>query len=62
MLKAKTRGSKNCDGGSKGNLNGKSAKETMLSEERVSGQDRLLSLVVDLYILVAIQNVSKVRA
>ena len=48
--KAKTnKGSKKCDGGSNGNLNGESEKETMLSEMRVSGYDRLLSLVVVLY-------------
>jgi len=36
--KAKTKGSKKRDGGSNaGNLNGESAKETMLSEMRVSG-------------------------
>jgi len=37
MLKAKTKGSKKCDGGSNGNLNSESAKETMLLEMRVSG-------------------------
>ena len=38
MPKAKTKGSKKCDGGSNGNLNGESAKETMLSQNmRVSG-------------------------
>ena len=38
MPKAKTnKGSKKRDGGSNGNLNGESAKETMLSEMRVSG-------------------------
>ena len=31
------KGSKKRDGGSNGNLNGESAKETMLSEMRVSG-------------------------
>ena len=40
-------GSKKHDRRSNGNLNGESAKETMLSEMRVS--DRLLSLVVVLY-------------
>ena len=45
-------GSKKRDGGSNRNLNGESAKETMLSEMRVSGEDRLLSLVVVLYTLV----------
>ena len=38
MPKAKTnKGSKKRDGGSNRNLNGESAKETMLSEMRVSG-------------------------
>ena len=37
MPKAKTKGSKKRDGESNGNLNSKSAKETMLSEMRVSG-------------------------
>ena len=36
MPKAKTKGSKKRDGGSNGNLNGESAKETMLSEMGVS--------------------------
>ena len=36
MPKASTKGSKKRDGGSNGNLNGESAKETMLSEVRVS--------------------------
>ena len=44
--KAKSKGSKKHDGGRNGNLNGESAKETMLSEMRVSGQDCLLPLVV----------------
>ena len=35
--KAKTKGSKKRDEGSNGNLNGECAKETMLSEMRVSG-------------------------
>ena len=34
MPKAKTKGSKNRDGRSNGNLNSESAKETMLSEKR----------------------------
>ena len=46
MPKAKTKGSKKRDGESNGNLNGESAKETMLSEMRVSGQGRLLLVVV----------------
>ena len=46
---AKTKGSKKHDRGCNGNLNGESAKETMLSEMRVSGLDRLLPLVVILY-------------
>ena len=37
MPKAKTKGSKKRNGGSNGNLNGESAKETVLSEMRVSG-------------------------
>ena len=45
-------GSKKRNGGSNRNLNGESAKETMLSEMRVSGYDRLLLLVVVLYTLV----------
>ena len=45
-------GSTKRDGGSNRNLNGESAKETMLSEMRVSGEDRLLSLAVVLYTLV----------
>ena len=50
MPKAKTnKGSKKRDGGSNRNLNGESAKETMLSEMRVSRYDRLLSVVVVLY-------------
>ena len=50
MPKAKTnKGSKKRGGGSNGNLNCESAKETMLSEMRVSGYDHLLSLVVVLY-------------
>ena len=49
MPKAKTKGPKKHNGGSNGNLNGESEKETMLSEMRVSGYDRLLSLVVVLY-------------
>ena len=44
--------SKKRDGGSNRNLNGKSAKETMFSELRVSGYGHLLSLVVVLYTLV----------
>ena len=49
MPKTKIKGSKKRDGRSNGNLNGESAKETMLSEMRLSGLDRLLSLVVILY-------------
>ena len=45
-------GSKKPDGGSNRNLNGESAKETMILEMRVSGLDRLLTLVVVLYTLV----------
>ena len=37
MPKAKTKGSKKRDERSNGNLNGESAKETMLSEKRISG-------------------------
>ena len=37
LPKAKTKGSKKRDGGSNGNLNGESAKETGLSEMRASG-------------------------
>ena len=37
MPKTKTKGSKKRDGGSNGNLNGESTKETMLSEMTVSG-------------------------
>ena len=39
-------GSKKGEGGSNRNLNGESAKQTMLSEMRVSRYDHLLSLVV----------------
>ena len=49
MTKAKAKGSKKQNGGSNGNLNDESAKETMLSEMRVPGEDCLLSLVVVLY-------------
>ena len=49
MMKAKTKGSNEFDGGSTRNLNGESAKEAMLLEMRVSG---LLSLLVVLYTLV----------
>ena len=50
MPKAKTnKESKKRDGESNGNLNGESTRETMLLEMGVSGQDRLLSLVVVLY-------------
>ena len=45
-------GSKKPDGGSNRNLSGESAKETMILEMRVSGLDRLLTLVVVLYTLV----------
>ena len=53
MPKAKTKGSKKRDEISNGNLNGESGKETMLSEKRISGWERLLSLVVVLYTLVS---------
>ena len=43
-------GSKKRNGGSNRNLNGESAKETMLLEMRVSGYDRLLLLVQPVYI------------
>ena len=49
----KLRDLKKREGGNNGNLNVKSAKETMLSEIRVSGWECLLSLVVVLYTLVS---------
>ena len=55
MPKAKTKGSKKRDGGSNGNLNGKSAKETMLLEMRVRSPFIISSFTVYM-------NVSEVRA
>ena len=63
MPKAKTKGSKEHDERSNhGNLNGESAKETMLSEKRIYQGECLLSLVVVLLACVAWLFLSNLRA